>query len=147
MASPSSFINSSTAAAMHQSGACGATIGCRSLHSRFASRCVCFRIAIRAVSWPHNRPAWVSAAVVYWRREVPDASVRGTGSAPARVPLLSTARGVGVRGCRRGARGREDRARPRRLEWLPFGCVRAVQHSDAGRLTVATVATALARAV
>ena len=50
MASPSSFINSSTAAAMHQSGACGATIGCRSLHSRFASRCVCFRIAIRAVS-------------------------------------------------------------------------------------------------
>ena len=105
MASPSSFINSSTAAAMHQSGACGATIGCRSLHSRFASRCVCFRIAIRAVSWPHNRPAWVSAAVVYWRREVPDASVRGTGSAPARVPLLSTARGVGVRGVEEAPEG------------------------------------------
>jgi hypothetical protein len=96
----------------------------------------------------HNRPAWVSAAVVYWRWEVADASVRGTGSALARVPLLSTARGVGVRGwCRIGARGREDRARPRRFEWLPFGCVRAVQHIDAGWLTAAAVATALARAV
>jgi hypothetical protein len=95
----------------------------------------------------HDRPAWASPAVVCWRWELGVRPSVARHRAGARVPLLSTARGVGVGGDSERRRGREDRARPRRLGWLPCCGVRAVQHMDAGRLTAAAVATALARAL